>query len=101
MGEGVFGPKGLLSSFSFDHVRQIGEGPATLMTCPLARGSSPRNALMAIDLDSTNCEVHPRSPLVSFEDHADPLGDHPVATTPVSIGEVEQTRDRYDSTYSR
>jgi hypothetical protein len=86
-----------LRGFTFGHVRQLDSVAEQLLSRAWALGAGPGDAPMAIDVDSTICEVHGTRKQGAGYGYTHVLGYHPVLATRAETGEVLHVRFRKGS----
>jgi DDE family transposase len=83
-----------LRSFTFGHVRQLDRVAETVMSRAWAAGGGPGDEPMAIDLDSTICELHGHHKQGAAYGYTRQLGYHPLLAIRADTGEVLHARQR-------
>ena len=87
----------LLRSFTFGHVRQLDKAAELALRRAWCVGAAPDVSEVAVDLDSTVCEVHGRAKGGAAYGHTKELGYHPLVAVRDDTGEFVHTRMRSGS----
>jgi hypothetical protein len=97
LGHRVMAPSTLgtfLRSFTFGHVRQLDRLTEQILARAWAAGAGPGDGPIAIDLDSTVCEVHGDHKQGAAYGYTHTLGYHPLVASRADTGEVLHARQR-------
>ena len=86
-----------LRSFAFGHVRQLDKALESAQKRAWSLGAAPAVAEMAVDLDSTVCEVCGKAKHGAAYGHTGVLGYHPLVAVRSDTGEVLHSRMRSGS----
>jgi Transposase DDE domain group 1 len=86
-----------LRGFTFGHIRQLDRVIAETIRRAWALGAGPGSNAMAIDLDSTICEVHGKAKHGAAYGYTKVFGYHPLLATRADTGEVLHARLRKGS----
>ena len=86
-----------LRSFAFGHVRQLDKALESAQTRAQSVGAAPAAGEMAVDLDSTVCEVCGKAKHGAAYGHTGVLGYHPLVAVRSDTGEVLHARMRSGS----
>jgi Transposase DDE domain group 1 len=86
-----------LRSFTFGHIRQLDRVIGETIRRAWQLGAGPGDAAVAIDLDSTICEVHGKHKHGAAYGYTKVFGYHPLLATRADTGEVLHARLRKGS----
>lgn len=86
-----------LRAFTFGHIRQLDRVIAETIRRAWSLGAGPGDRPMAIDMDSTICEVHGKQKHGAAYGYTRRLGYHPLLATRADTGEVLHARMRQGS----
>jgi hypothetical protein len=86
-----------LRSFTFGHVRQLDRVIAETIRRAWSLGAGPGSSPVAIDLDSTICQVHGKQKQGAAYGYTKVFGYHPLLATRADTGEVLHARLRKGS----
>jgi hypothetical protein len=83
-----------LRSFTFGHIRQLEAATAEILTRAWRFGAGPGDRRLAVDVDSTICEVDGHAKQGAGFGYTKKLGYHPILATRADTGEVLHARLR-------